>query len=258
MQHRRSASALAGGFLLFLGLGTTTPAAPEDLPSDEFLRQAQSPMSERVWTLGTGDIQHRSDEHGRIKLPIRLALQFGPSTIRGEVVVNGQDVYSIWQQYMDVGVPRVELTLPENRGDVTLKTLGIRSEDLTFSFLYWDLESELAADEVRRRECRVFDLVHPETGERARAWISTEYLFPLRVWWYAPEGGLPLRRLEFTSFKKHDDLWFVKETLLEGSDWQTKLTLVEVEAGVEHEAPAPEDLFRVEHELAPAPPPPAQ
>lgn len=224
------------------GLSAAEPGGPAALPPGEFLRRAQQPLLQDAWAHMSGKLQHRGNE-GKEKLPIRASMLFGRDSLRTEIVLDGAKVYGVAQVYSADEVPTVTLTLPEDDGGATLQSLGIDPEDITFSFLYWDLERELPPDSVRGQPCRILELTHPGKKQTARVWLSAHHLFPLKVWWFRDHEETAWRTLEFKDFKRKDDLWFVKEILLTGEKWKTKVTFGEVEgASVTEQAP-PADLF---------------
>ena len=241
VRSRRFLSAWAAASAL-LGLGAVEPNTPGDLPAEEFLRYAQQPLLQDAWARMSGRLQHRG-EGRKLKLPIRVSIAFREDSLRAEIVLDEAGVYGVSQVYVADEVPQVTLSLPEDRAGVSLQELGIDPEDITFSFLYWNFERELPRDSVRGQPCRILEVVHPGKKQTARVWISANHLFPLKVWWFREQEETPWRTLEFKDFKRKDDLWFVKEVLLTGEGWKTKVTFRDVEAARLGERPPPDDLF---------------
>ena len=190
----------------------------------------------------SGKLQHRGKER-REKLPIRASMLFGGDSLRAEIVLDEAKVYGVAQVYTADEVPKVTLSLPDDASGVTLGDMGIDPEDITFSFLYWDFERELPPDSVRGQPCRILELSHPDKEQTARVWISAHHLFPLKVWWFKDREETAWRTLEFKDFKRRDDLWFVKEILLTGKGWKTKVTFRDVEAASTTQQAPPADLF---------------
>jgi hypothetical protein len=218
-------------------------AEPPELTAEEFLRHAQRPLLQDAWARFTGTIQHQRSDQKRRKVLIRLAARFAPDSLRADVVLDGKDVYRISQQYTEGKLPEVRLDLPPVEGEIGLRDLGIEAEDITFSFLHWDLVRELEPDSIRGQPCRVLDLTHPRKGETVRVHISRDYGFPLKAAWYHPNLDTPWRRLEFKDFKRTGEIWFVQEILLQGDDWKTRVTFDQVEGAPVSTTPPPAELF---------------
>jgi hypothetical protein len=139
----------------------------------------------------------------------------------------------------------VALTLPEVApGAVTLRTMGVEPDDLTFSFLYWKLAQELPGESIRGQPCRVLELVHPQRLEKVRAWLHGEYAFPLRVQWFLPGESLYNRQLEFTDFKRDGAFWYPTGIRLAGPEWRTRIQFQAAAIASPAVTPEPPDLFR--------------
>jgi len=217
-------------------------APPRDLPPEVFLESARQPFVQDAWGRFAGTVQYRGPA-GRVKMPIYLAVMFQPDFMRAQVVLDRTAHYGIMQVYYSRGLPNITVQMPEQAPAVDLKTLGIEPKDITFSFLYWRFERELAMDEVRGQDCRVMELRHPDTGERVTAWFSADYFFPLQVVSHEADAGMPARTLEFTDFKKHGDIWYVTKLRLQGPDWKTQVKFGEGEIHLSADDPPPPDLF---------------
>lgn len=214
----------------------------EDLPGRQFLDLARRPFRNDAWGRFAGRIEHRSDAFDA-RMDVHLSVLFQRDLMRGQLVLDRRKLYGITQVYYAEGLPGTTLDLPENDEAPTLGDFGVRPEDLAFSFLYWAPLRELEMDDVRGRDCRVFRLRNPNTGEEVQAWFSVEYLFPLKADWYDADAESPTRTLEFTDFERDGDLWYVKSFRLEGEGWKTRVKFVDGELHlVEKESPPP-DLF---------------
>jgi len=216
-------------------------AAEDGLPADLFLAQVRQPFARNAWGRFSGSVQHRGPK-GRAKMPIRLGLLFGTDFMRAHCLLDERALYTVRQSYA-AQAGEVQVSLPEQEPKVGLADLGIAPHDITFSFLYWAFEEELAGDKIRGRPCRVMRLRHPTTGERVDAWFSAEYYFPLRVVSYEPNAEEPARTLEFTDFQKHENMWYIKSITLRGDDWKTQVKFSDGELALTEEQPPPTDLF---------------
>jgi hypothetical protein len=229
-------------------------AAEAVAEADAFLARARRPFLEQLWGAFTGKVQCRG--RGRdVTVPVRVALRFTPDSLFGEIALPENQVYHVQQHYNEEegGVPKVLLRVPAKPGAVTLDELGVKPEDITFCFLYWRFERELAPETVRGQPCRVLDLAHPQRPERVRAWLARDLGFPLRVQWYEGDEQKPGRMLEFREFKRYGDFWFPKSLRLAGDGWKTQVTFTEADVYRPGEKPEPTHLFQV----PPPEPPPA-
>ncbi len=220
---------------------------PKELPADVFLQLARRPFRNNAWGRFAGIIQHRSDTL-KAKMQIHMSVLFQEDLMRGQLVLDRHKLYGITQVYYAKGTPGTTLDIPENEEKPTLAELGVRAEDLAFSFLYWTPVAELEIDKVRGRECRVFKFRHPQTGERVTAWFSVDYLFPLKAVWFNPdkanEGADQAgRTLEFTDFERDGDLWYIKAFRLEGDGWKTRVKFVDGELHLCEDESPPPNLF---------------
>ena len=225
--------------------------APETIPADRFLELARRPFTQNAWGQFRGRVQHRGPE-GRYSMDLRLSLLLRRDFLRAQIVLDSKTVYNIMQVYYKDGLPNVTISEPRPEPEHGLQDLGIEPSDITFSFLYWQLEREHEAQEVRGHRCRVLELKHPETGDRVRAWFSAEHAFPLRV--RTVDGGTSSvpRVIEFTEFKKEGELWYVKNLRLsKGTTWKTQVTFSRADMALAEEKPPPPSLFLPEHLPAP-------
>jgi len=233
--------------LCLAGCGVAVPAVAaaeaEDMSAEEFLCQVRRPFREEAWGRFRGRVVHvRSGRKQRAKLT--LAIAFSSDSVRAKLVLDERNAYLIEQVDAADGPPKVNLKLPEDEQDPKLFDLGIEAEDVTFSFIHWDLVKELPAESIRRHKCRVLELSHPDKQGCVRAWFSCDYLFPLRAHWRRPDEEAPWRRLEFKGFKKSKGgLWFMKTAHLRGSDWKTQLKFDECELHRVCDAPVPAGLL---------------
>jgi hypothetical protein len=215
---------------------------PRGLSAESFLAYARQPFVQNAWGRFSGTVQHQGPA-GRVKLPIYLAVMFQQDFMRAQIILDRTAYYGIMQVYYSAGLPNVTVDLPDKEPAVSLKELGIEPKDITFSFLYWKFERELAMEEVRGQDCRVMQLRHPDTGDHVTAWFSADYFFPLQVVSYESGEDTASRTLEFTDFKKHNDVWYVTKMRLQGPGWKTQVKFGDGEMHMSEESPPPPDLF---------------
>ncbi|NOY81989.1 MAG: hypothetical protein GXP31_13410 [Kiritimatiellaeota bacterium] len=235
--------------LLIAGVLLVSPRVPaaesraQELPPGEFLKLARTPFSTNAWVRASGYVQYRrKDSKG--KLPLALAIRYEPNGMRAQIVLDSQWVTTLTETHGNDAIPTVRIAEPPSKQAVRLATLGIRSGDITFSFLYWNLVREFPKDSMRGQACRVLLLANPRNQGRVRAWFHAKYAFPLKALWFRPDADTPWRTLEFKHFKKFGKFWFVKELVLNGEDWRTRVVFRKVDMASIAERPAPRDLFR--------------
>jgi hypothetical protein len=232
----------------FVAADSETPAVPattEPAAVKQFLDLVRNPQIEESWAIMRGSIRHKVGMRHGAKLPIEFRARFSRERVRAQLIFNATERYLIGQNYRDgIAGTTVIVEQPAPADAISLREVGIRPSDLTLSFLYWNFAAELPGDNVRGQPCRLMKLVNPAAAEHVLVWISTQYIFPVRVDWYRADADASNRRLEFTGFEKINDLWIVKEVRIRSKGWKTvvKFESTEVEL-ITTEHPAPDDLF---------------
>jgi|APSaa5957512622_1039677.scaffolds.fasta_scaffold53820_2 hypothetical protein len=234
----------AGALCLLLLLASSAFSAPADLAEmkpEQFLAELRRPFRQDAWGDITGRLIHVAGGK-RQKGTVRIRLTFSPSSMHAQVTVNEKNTYGYEQRHGKGDVPETTLDLPEKEEPPGLADFGVQPEDVTFAFIYWKLVRELPKTSFRRRECRVFELRHPEDGKgTVQVWFDASRGFPLQAKWFRAKEDKPWRTLELKGAKKHAaDLWFVKEMRLEGADWKTQVKFDHAEINpMEKAAPGP-------------------
>ena len=222
--------------------------AEQALPPEKFLELARKPFLDQLWCRFTGTVEYKGDD-GRKKIPVQLSLRLGAAALRAELTLQGGQSAQVLQTYKaDGGMPDVQLGLstvaPEK---MTLEKLGLRADDLTFCFLYWNVVKELDGERVYMQKCRVLEMEHPKTKERAQVWMLKECAFPMRVYWFRNGEKEAWRSFRFTkSFKHYGDFTFPTEMHLSGlgkQEWEAKVTFTDAEIARPSEQMEPCDLF---------------
>lgn len=231
-------------FLIFSG-----EDAVKNVDSKSFLEKARRPPVQESWAKLAGKTMHRRADKESQEFPIYLGLRFTPERILAQVFVNENENYNIGQQYCSApGGTSVIATNKNPGGKSALGDFGLRPEDLTLSFMYWDFVSELDKDSVKGRECRVFILKSPTLQERVKIFIDAETCFPVKAEWIREDkenkGKEEIyRTIEITSFRKESDFWFVDSFVIYGPGWKTKVEFSDIAAGLAKDG-IPEDIFR--------------
>jgi hypothetical protein len=261
-------TAIAALGLLAAGPAPAQEAAKEavldgkTMPVKEFLEIVQYPRMLESWARLDGTVYHKSKGKD-LKVPIELRARFTEKEWRMQIIVNNAERYLVRQIPADgvVGTSVIE-EQPAPKDGVSLASLMLRPSDITLSFLYWDFDQELEPEHVSTMSCRVLQLKHPKTGETVRAWIATEFFFPLRVAWYAPKATEPYRQLDFKGTQKitssvdpKHQFVMVNEVTITNPGWKTRVVFDQVKGDeVTGKLPEPKDLFI---KTAPADPPAA-
>ena len=195
------------------------------LPAEKFLALIREPLRENAWGEFTGSIQHKSTSR-RLKGILRVRITFTPEAMLAQIVLNDTNVYSLEQSHKKGEKVTLSLERPEVEKEPGLFVFGVEPSDLTFSFIYWELERELPTENGKSGLCRVMKLKEPGGKRTALVWFNVKYGFPEKAAWFA-EGNstTPVRRLELKGAKRHENgLWFVREMKLEGDGWKSMVT----------------------------------
>lgn len=222
---------------VFLVLACAVPALAEDkealMPVDEFLKVVREPFRLPTRATFTGKVQSDPSREGKsCTEPLVLDAAFNAEEMRGLIQVGDgkaapADAYQIVQHQARGMAPKVELKLPEKPATVSIESLGLFPEDISFTFIYWDLLHDFKHYQVAGQTCRMLELQHPVTGDRVLASFSVKYGFPLRIEHYRKTENKPWRILEFKDFKEYsDDFWFIKEMVIHDPEWTWKTRVV--------------------------------
>lgn len=213
--------------LCWMIIVATSAAAPARTSSSlaDFLAEVRQPFSRTAEGTAEGVIQHRG-KAGTQRMAIELSFRFSADQARATATLqNGEVCKMVWRH----GEPASARIVDHSQtGETTLAQLGIKPEDLTFSFLFWPPVEELRRETVSGQPCRVIRMRNPHNNAEVLGWFSEKFLFPLRLEWYPEPDVEPERVAEFTRFEQQEDgLWFIKTMLVRGQGWKTKITLRE-------------------------------
>lgn len=214
--------------------------------SFKFLEMARRPPVNECWVKLNGRAVHKRSGASVVQAPLCLGIRFTPERTLAQIVAGNEESYFVGQAYSGTAKSTSIINeIQRDKKESILADFGLRPDDLTLSFLYWDFQKELKMEDIKGYECRVFHLNSPDKNESAIVYISTEYFFPLRVEWYKNKSAekKPYRTLEISSFKKENDFWVVSSLLLYGSGWKTKIDFSESSIGYAKDG-IPMDLFK--------------
>lgn len=231
---------------LFACCAVSAAVDPDKLSSKDFLELMRRPRGVETWGQMSGQIDHARSDGRKSSASIYLATLFAVDRMMSQVIVDNRQGYLIGQSFdgADSGTTVTPMhTVSAKAGKDLLGEFGLRAEDLTMSFIYWDFVKELPRETITFRTCRVFLL--RKGDEYVRLFVNAQYLFPMKVSWYKgkfDEKEDPYRTLEATKFKEVNDLWLVTRLQLEGPGWRTRVDFTDAKAG--YRATMPKDLFR--------------
>lgn len=240
--------------LLFTGMVMAVSAENrlDKLDSKAFLLKARNPDN-RTWCTMEGKVFHRKGGADTVSAPLYLGIAFNPDRMLAQVVIDNKEGYTMGQAYAGSDSTTVIPLNPAGYKKSMLSEFGLRAQDLSMSFLYWNFEKELAREDIKGAECRVFILREPKTGEIARVYLNSQYCFPMKVEWFKEkyvENEEPYRTLEAASFKKEKDFWIVNKLKLYGPGWRTNVEFDNIDVGMTADN-IPPKLFRELPDAAP-------
>lgn len=235
--------------LLFAAMYVWHPAGfaaeSDKLGSMEFLEMVRRPRGLETWGRLSGRIDHARSDGRKGTAAVYLATLFAADRMMAQVIVDERQGYLIGQNFdgAESGTSVTPLHQNPGKDGDLLGEFGLRAEDLTMSFIYWDFVRELERETITFRTCRVFLL--RKNDEYVRLSVNADYLFPMKVSWYKgkfDEKSVPYRTLEATKFKEVNKLWLITRLQLEGPGWRTRVDFTEAAAGRRDDLP--DNLFR--------------
>ena len=225
-------------FLLSLFITCILFGVEDDKDAKAFLYAVRMHKGKGTWADLRGEAVHKRRGSELKKTSIHFAIRFTPTQVFAKLLVGEKEGYTIGlftSQDAERKVSVIPLFEETKEKPSILKYYGIRPEDLTMSFLYWDFEKELEGERVSMQSCRVFRLKSSEKKEEATVYISEKYLFPLKVEWTRIGEEEYYRNLTVSSFKKVNGLWLIDALVLSGPGWRTKISFDQCKAGTVNE-----------------------
>lgn len=235
---------------VFLFVSIVGSAANSKIEAKNFLFAVRQHRGVDTWAELKGEVVHQRRGVPIKKSPIAFAIRFAATQLFAKILIGKNEGYTIGLFTASDTKRRISI-IPMNEKQTNstslLKYYGIRPEDLTMSFLYWDLVEELNSVNISMQTCRVFKLKSIEKNEIAIVYISEKYLFPLKVEWLKEQETKPYRTMNVSSFKKVNGLWLIDEITLFGPGWRTKITFNTCNAGTVKEG-IPKGLLTIKQE----------
>ncbi|GEM_PF-497270 len=247
-------------FLLWfclLSVGMSGYAAESEnsrLSAADFIARVRRPSAEQSYAKLSGEIKHLRRGGETETAPIYLGVLLTGNRRLSQVIVNNNEGYRIGQAYtQDTEGTTVTPMNPDGYPDSVLADFGVKPEDLSMSFLYWKLMLESQRTTFRTADCRVFLLKNPANDEAVRAYVTTDYLFPVKVEFFADGKNLsePVRTMEVEKFQQTDSgFWVPTQLKLYGPGWRTIVSFEQTEAEKLDPSNPPQDVMRTLPEAA--------
>jgi hypothetical protein len=240
--------------LLFIFLTITPVMTGNDkkYTSEQFLNMARNAHPEKTCAILIGTVSNKRRDtpstYETHKADIKVGMRFTASRVLAKTTIKeiGEELsesYMVGQPYN--GQPVSILASEKKDDDIPLLgKFGLRPEDLTMAFLYWNLKKELANESVKGFDCRVLELINPKTKEFVKVYISDKYLCPIKVEWFKPsqKTSIPYRNVIISSFKTEGNLGAPSELNLYGPGWKTKVDFTNIRLGYTKDG-IPKDIF---------------
>ncbi|MCF6175038.1 MAG: outer membrane lipoprotein-sorting protein [Victivallaceae bacterium] len=228
--------------LLFSIMGLSYGA--EKISSLNFLNRVRRPAGRKTWSMLTGKISHRRRGKPTESVPLYLGILFSRNRTLAQVIVDNTQSYMVGQEYSTKN--SATTIIPHNPTGYKkpiLAKYGIKPEDLTMSFIYWQFIRELPEVSLKTLNCRIFELTAPDKKEKVRLYISSAYYFPMKVEWIKAKAKTPYRTLQVSDFTKIDDIWLITKIKFYGPGWRSVIDFDTTKAGLSQKN-IPKELFK--------------
>ncbi|OVE77178.1 hypothetical protein BVX99_03390 [bacterium F16] len=221
------------------------------MPVNMFLAYLRYPRVQSSWMTMKGKLINKSKD-GIFKVPIEVRGRFQEDSWRMQLIISNWERWYVRQNFNDgeFGTSKIQEKKPVT-GERSLADYNIRPDDITLSFLYWDFVKEESPEKVSGQHCRVLRLRNRTTSEEALVWVSSKYIFTMKVQWFKKGQTTFHRELLFKDFniykpKSNSDIKIamIEEVRIQGNGWKTMITFEKPEGDiVNDEHLAPVDLF---------------
>jgi hypothetical protein len=240
---------ITGVFVLF-ALTSAQAEDSKELDSEDFLELCQKQLLGNFWFKMSGRMDVRSKTKGRQPhVKVKCAVQLERNKIIFKATLNKTQSFKVEHGF---GLKHDTKVLESNLGeDNSFKQLGIKPEDLSFSFMYWDYQHEYKKETLGLAPpiaCRVLLLGSPDGSEFVKVWLMEKYKGPRKVEWYKPAGlkaNKPYQVIDFEGTAEKNGVTVpveMKITNIKGDLW--------VKFDVEDAGPIskiPADLYKTEN-----------
>ncbi len=221
-----------------------TTYADKELSVADFLYKVRHPAGRKRWAVMDGKVIHRRRGRETVNALLYLGILFNQERTLAQVVINKKQGYMVGQAFIK-GKDGTSI-IPMNKATKekpVLGNFGLRPQDLTMTFLYWNFIKEFPEESTKMIACRVLELESPDKKETAKVWLSKKYYFPIKVQWTRAGEKEPFRSLEVSSFKQQGKYGVIKRLELYGPGWRTKINFTKTEVGTPEKDSVREGLF---------------
>ncbi len=221
-----------------------TEFSVETCPTQTFLDWARKQPVQENWGKLSGAIIHKRTGESMLERKVYLAMRATPKRVFSQLIIGDSELYTVSQAFeAKEGSTSVDAKNPDSQKE--LPRFGVKPDDLTFSFLYWDLVKEFPQETIRLQKCRILELQSPKKEERVKIWIATSYGLPIRVEWYKKDETTYYRALEIEDVAQLENkLWVISRLSVSGKGWRTQIKFTERDAGKVADG-IPTQLFKV-------------
>jgi len=218
--------------------------ADKEMSVKDFLHRVRHPAGRKRWAIMDGKVIHRRRGKDTVNAELYVSILFNSDRTLAQVVINKAQGYMVGQAFMKGKDGTSIIPLNEaTKEKPILGNFGLRPQDLTMTFIYWEFLKEYPEESTKTINCRVLELKSPDNNEKAKVWISKEYYFPLKVQWTRIKEKEPFRSLEVNSFKRQGKYGMIKRLELYGPGWRTKINFTKTEIGTPDNGAVPKGLF---------------
>ena len=217
------------------------------MSDEDFIAVSRKALVSTSWIKMSGNLNTRPKTGKRARYPLTIAAELRPQKLVFKTTIDKTQSVKVQHTYGDEHDTKVLETTVKEGG--LYKELMIKPQDLSLSFMYWDMIKEYKAESlgITRIKCRVFLMANPDSAEYAKVWISEKYLGPVKVMWCRGKIDFdkPQQILEFEGFTEKNKVWMPTDIYIKNGfgDMQIKLT--------EHDGAfsliSPSDLFTTKH-----------
>ena len=217
--------------------------------SKEFLNISRNSHPKKTWAELIGTVSNKRRDTTVIHAQIKLGMRFTSTRILAKIFIeeddsnNSQDrleIYTVGQPYTG---ELASIIASEKDDELSLLgDLGLRPEDLTMTFLHWNFNKELDMQSVKTLDCRVLELVNPETNEHVIVYISLKYFTPIKIKWFNKNTNTPYRTVVVSAFETEGDLGAPSELNIYGPGWRSKVDFTNIKLGYTKDG-LPNNLF---------------
>ena len=203
------------------------------LPPEQFLAVIRDPLRSDAWSVITGQITYSKGEDPLVRGNVRLSIRLSEKKMITQITLNEKNTYILEQVYdRQNAKTNLDLELPPTEAKPSLFDFGLRPDDLSFAFFYWDFIRETTTPADASNGIRVMELRNPQVaGATVQVHFNSKHGFPVEARWKSPNGTLE-RLLELKGAKRHKNgVWFVREMRLEdgAKRWKTQVRFDYVE-----------------------------